>query len=118
MTARRSVRGPQVNLDLSELPGEVEIIRAVLDLPEIDSRARRGVTANLLAQHLKVEGARRLGRGAQKGSWSGTMSGSIRLSPRLLVLVKRGLLGSYRDRENYRAIYTVTAAGRALIGAD
>jgi acyl-coenzyme A synthetase/AMP-(fatty) acid ligase len=106
MAHKREGRGPRVNLRLPELPGDEEIIRAVLAAPERDPRALRGVSASILADHLKVQGARRAGRGAVKGSWSGTMSASLRLSPRL---------GVYRDDERYRSVYYVTKDGRALV---
>jgi hypothetical protein len=115
MAHKREGRGPRVNLRLPELPGDEEIIRAVLAAPERDPRALRGVSASILADHLKVQGARRAGRGAVKGSWSGTMSASLRLSPRLGSLVRRGLLGVYRDDERYRSVYYVTKDGRALV---
>lgn len=106
----------QSNKRLPPLPSDLEIVRGILAAPGRDPRARHhGVTANILAQHLGVKGAARLGRGAMKGSWSGTMSASLRLSPRLRSMVARGLLVSYR--ENYRYVYDVSRRGREMAKA-
>lgn len=105
-------RGPRVNLRLPPLPSEAEILCALIAAPDRDPRARRhGVSANILADHLGLDGARRLGRGAVKGSWSGTMSPSLRLAPRLAAMEKRGLLE--RWRHDYRWYYEATDKGRA-----
>lgn len=110
MSRRRSM-----NTDLSELPRDDEVLAAVDHLVENDRRHRYGASANAIAGKLGVQGARRLGNGAMKGSWSGTMSASLRISPRLRALVKRGLLDTHYNNEDYRNEYTLTEAGRARL---
>lgn len=92
---RRQVKGAQVNMDLPPPPTHAEVARAIVELPGCDPRARKGVTANLIAQYLGVPGARRGGSGAVKGSWSGTMSGALRVAPVLRAMKLRGLVKSY-----------------------
>jgi hypothetical protein len=90
-----------VNRSLSPLPSDEEVIAAVEKLHE-DYPYR--ATAAHVAQQLGVEGARRLGRGAVKGSWSGHMSGALRIAPRLESLAKQGKLQwLYDDREHSRS---------------
>jgi predicted transcriptional regulator with HTH domain len=114
---RRPVRGAQVNQDLPPPPTHAEIARAIVELPEHDPRARRlyggtKISANLIAQYLKVPGARRSGRGAVKGSWSGTMSGALRVAPALRSMIRLGFVTSYR--ENHYTYYELTDAGKVL----
>jgi hypothetical protein len=103
------------NRDLSPLPTDEEIVAAVKSLSD-DKRAmtaRSGywrdtaATANEIARRAGVQAARRLGNGAMKGSWSGTMSPSLRISPRLRAMARRGLLVEHYDHENYRKVYEV-----------
>lgn len=103
------------NERLDPLPDDAAVLAAVDWVVEHDRRARlaRGASASLVAQRLKISGARRLGRGAQgPQSWTGTMSGALRISPRLQSLTRRGLLHQLDDRTDYRHVYRLTAAGR------
>lgn len=110
MVSRRKT----ANRDLPPLPSYAEIARAIRDAPDRDPRAARGITANILAQHLGVQGARRAGRGAVQHSWSGTMSGSLRIAPRLRAMQREGLVFIVNDRQNYRMNVELTEAGRSL----
>lgn len=96
------------NRELPPLPTDDEILDALEDLEFEQARSlvyRYGVTTNRLAQRLGVDGARRLGNGAVKGSWSGRMSGSLRLAPRLRSMAQRGLLRREYDRETHRWVW-------------
>jgi hypothetical protein len=93
------------NLDLRPLPSDEEVVAAVRALCAGGAHPR-GVTAAWVAIRLGVEGARRHGRGAVKGSWSGTMSGAVRIAPRLRSLERRGLLVAVWDREDFRWVYS------------
>lgn len=106
------------NEKLPPLPSDEEVLAAVADLLANDPRARQWATANLVAGALKIQGARRLGRGAMGGhSWSGTMSGALRISPRLRSLARRGLLHETYDNENYRYVYILSSEGQARLDA-
>lgn len=90
------------NLGLPPLPDDAVVIEAVA---QVVAERPRGATANRVAQHLRVQGATRGGRGAVAGSWSGVMSPALRMAPRLQALAKRGLLVRSYDDENYRYLY-------------
>ncbi len=94
------------NEHLAPLPSDEEIIEVVRRLA--GQRALRwhpGVTANDVALTLRVGGPPRLGNGAVKGSWSGTMSGAVRVAPRLQAMVRRGTLRRTYDSEYRRWHY-------------
>lgn len=117
--AARQRRGPRVNQSLPALPDDLAFLRAVAAV-EADRRWGYGVTAGDVAYHLRVPGARRLGRGAVKGSWTGTMSGALRVSPRLSALTRRGLLDRFTGTRHdgtseYRYRYVLTKKGREEI---
>ena len=121
---RRDVKGAWVNMSLSAPPSHEKVVRALLDLEAREARGEAiygssrwhgAFSANVLAGVCGVEGARRGGRGAVKGSWSGTMSGSLRISPTLRAMENRGLLDSYYDTVSYRKLYSLTDKGRELV---
>ncbi len=118
---RRVRQGPRANLDLPVLPSDDEFLRAVGDLQDSQGVGyHHGATASEVAWKLGVAGARRLGRGAVKGSWSGTMSAALRVSPRLASLTRRGLLARYTGERydgtsEYRYRYYLTKKGREEI---
>lgn len=100
---------------LAPLPTDDQIVAAAAELV---AQARASMelhgyyvdprpTANALAGRLGVAGARRLGNGAVKGSWSGYMSPALRLAPRLASLHRRGLLTRSYDTDDHRYIYGV-----------
>jgi hypothetical protein len=64
-----------------------------------------GITASQIASKLGIQGARRAGRGAVKGSWSGTMPAALRIVKLLDGMAKLGLVEQKYDRENYRNVY-------------
>lgn len=106
------------NEDLPDLPNDREFLEALvwLDRHPWSLHADKGDTAARIAGKLDVQGARRLGRGAQGArSWTGTMSAALRIAPRLRSLEKRGLVISLHDRENYRRRYFISTAGRKLL---
>lgn len=110
------------NQDLAPIPSDEEILRALayLERQALDhSRdAIYGVTTAHLAGFLGVESARRGGRGAVKGSWSGWMSPALRLSPRMRSLAKRGLVRQGWDpEERTRYRYHLTIEGRTGLDA-
>lgn len=105
------------NLDLKDLPSDdefVEAVRRIIRENEEDQQRARDhgfwyhaetwATANAVAHVLGVEGARRAGNGAVKGSWSGYMSGALRTAPRLQSLARRGLILKGRD-DQHRWVY-------------
>lgn len=114
-----------VNESLPPVPTHDEIASAMRDLTDRD-RAGEAIygstrwfgafSASVIAAECGVRGARRLGRGAVKGSWSGTMSASLRIAPTLRAMERRGLV--YRvsdvDSYSYRYLYGLTKAGTAL----
>lgn len=102
------------NRDLPPLPSTEEILAALVEA-EQERRYEFGISANRLAYRLGVQGARRLGRGAVKGSWSGYMSASLRLSPKLASLCRAGLVERYRTPGEYRWTYAITLAGRVAL---
>lgn len=107
------------NRDLPPLPSDDEILAALAALE--DERPRDfGITANRLAGRLGIVGARRLGRGAQgRRSWTGTMSPSLRLAPRLRSLRLQGLVEIiWTSSPEYRNVYLCTAAGRIRAAAQ
>lgn len=86
---------------------EFAVIKATLrDLESNDPRCHNGATANIIARALGIVPARRLGNGAVRGSWSGSMAPGLRLSPRLSAMARRGLLTELWDHENYRYLYS------------
>ena len=82
------------NEKLPPLPSDDEVLRALVHLVR-ESPYYTGTTAAKAARRLGVRGANRLGNGAVKGSWSGTMSASLRIAPRLRAFEQRGLVRSY-----------------------
>ena len=104
------------NDSLPPLPSDEEILQAFLGFDGYAVRYGRrwhgAPSANALAHDLGIVGARRLGRGAVKGSWTGEMSGSLRLAPRLRSLERRALVSRHWDRESGRYVYSLTNAGR------
>lgn len=109
------------NQRLDPLPDDDTFLRAVW-AAENDGRwehrfAGYGAPATGLLAHLPaIQGARRLGRGAVKGSWSGTMSSTVRITPRLRSLSIRGLVYRSYPPGEYRTYYMLTRAGRERIG--
>lgn len=92
---------------LEPLPTAAEIVQAVSDLTA-DRRWFDGVPANVIARQCGVEGARRLGRGAVKGSWSGRMAPGLRLAPRLRQLSAfDGPLLALYDGDAHRHVYVL-----------
>ena len=87
------------NQHLAPLPDDDTFVEAVEALYG-DRRYGDGVRADDVAWKLGVTGASRLGNGAVKGSWSGRMSGSLRVSPRLRSLVGQGRLRSFHDERS------------------
>jgi len=88
------------NQRLEELPDDDAFVEAVKVLYADLRRYGNGVRADDVAWKLGVTGANRLGNGAVKGTWSGRMSGSLRVSPRLRSLVKQGRLRSFHDEHS------------------
>lgn len=85
-------------MELGPLPTDDQVLAAVRKLQDAHGRYR-WVTATEVAAACGVQGARRLGRGAVKGSWSGHMSGALRVAPRLRKLARDGkLVSTYNDR--------------------
>jgi len=76
----------------------------------------RPATAQDVARHAGLVGARRLGNGAVKGSWSGRMSPALRIAPTLRRLTKAGLIQTTYDSADYRNVHRLTPAG--VIAAD
>jgi Transcriptional regulator PadR-like family len=122
---RRSGERHGYNLGLPPPPGDVVVLQALVamwDAPLYEGEVLRnpwrryhgGVLASALARHMGVPGARRLGRGAVRGSWSGTMDAGLRLVPRLRSLEQRGLVATWHDQksERSRTVYQPTQAGR------
>jgi len=102
------------NRHLSELPDDVEFLRAVL-WGETEGRRgyEMGATAQSVAWRLEVGPARRLGNGAVKGTWSGIMAPALRVAPRLRALTKRGLLREHwGDR---RIEWALTVEGHRML---
>lgn len=115
------MRHRRTNWDLPPLPNDDAVIDAVREIvAENEAKMERareigrpyyrwpGATANNVAYQLRIQPARRLGNGAVKGSWSGTMSAATRIAPRLRSLARRGLLDAIHDPDGgYRWVYTV-----------
>ncbi len=107
-----------MNEDLPAPPTEKEIAHALAMLADRDAlhpKASKvyGFTAADIAHQIGVHPARRLGRGAVAGSWSGRMSPALRITSRLTSMWKRGLV--YRDfdpDERHRWRYRLTAKAR------
>lgn len=84
-------------MTLAPLPTDDEVVAAVRQLQ--DAGRYRWVTATEVASACGVDGARRFGRGAVKGSWSGYMAGALRIAPRLRKLAREGrLVSMYGER--------------------
>lgn len=97
-----------MNSRLAPLPSDDEVVAVVRELQ--DDRTwefKLGVSASAVARKLGVEAANRAGNGAVKGSWSGRMSASLRISPRLRSMAKRGLLLEIYDTDSHRNLYRV-----------
>lgn len=62
-----------------------------------------GIRAQSVAWHCGIHGARRHGRGAVKGSWSGFMPAALRCAPTLAALAREGKLDRYTH--DYIAYY-------------
>lgn len=71
---------------------------------ERESLYYRGVSASEVAWWVGIDGVRRHGNGAVKGSWSGFMSESLRAAPVLRSLAAKGELEAADDGR--RARYT------------
>lgn len=65
----------------------------------------RGASANDVAHWMGLKGARRLGNGAVKGSWTGFMSPALRIAPTLEALARAGELEQGREFGGHRAEY-------------
>lgn len=104
------------NLELAALPDDLAVMRAVAVCDERHNGRYRGlgVYAQAVAWKLDIAPARRLGRGAVQGSWSGSMAPALRIAPRLQSLVRRGLLGKFYGERSV-TLYYLTAAGREFI---
>lgn len=102
------------NVRLQPLPDDLAILTALDELQE-ERPYRYGATAQAIAGKLGVQGSRRLGRGAVKGSWTGNMAPALRISPRLRYLRKRGLIRSWYDTDNYRHTYVLSAWGNEVL---
>lgn len=105
------------NLGLPPLPDDVTVLAALATMCEEPRWHRHGgALASFLAGRLGIQGANRLGRGAVKGSWSGSMDAGLRLVPRLRSLTKRGLVcQGYDFSDRGRAVYNITPAGLAYL---
>ena len=68
-------------------------------------RYYKGVSASMVARHLGVQGAARLGNGAVGGSWSGSMPEALRVAPTLRSLCKAGEIEGSDRNEDYRWYY-------------
>jgi len=104
------------NRALKPLPTRGEMLRALADLEDkAPARGEVGVTAEVLAWRLGVEGARRAGHGARgPHSWTGTMAAGIRIAPTLRSLALLGLVDRYLD-ERHRYRYSITRGGREAL---
>jgi hypothetical protein len=113
-------RGEGPNRSLPPLPDDeafIEAVRAIVTEHEtMMDRARTngygyykgpGASANDVAAYLRLTPANRLGNGAVKGAWSGSMSAGLRAAPRLQSLAKRGVLRAYHNPGEYRWRYEV-----------
>lgn len=109
------------NDDLAPIPGDDEVLAALAvleDERDDDPHAyvkEYGIRAQHLAGKLGVAPARRGGRGAVKGSWSGSMAPALRLSPRLRSLERRGLVKTAAWGHRSVRLYRLTDAGRARV---
>lgn len=107
------------NLHLDPVPGPPAVLAALVELYD-EQQARpypweHGITANAVSYRLGVQGARRAGRGAVKGSWSGRMSGALRVAPVLASLCRNGYAEQLYDRApgaRSRRIYFPSEEGR------
>jgi hypothetical protein len=108
------------NADLPPPPTHEQVVKAMVALDE-EERRQVGLTANSIAWKLGMEGARRMGRGAVKGSWTGYMSPALRLAPTLEAMSRKGLADWFYDPSEGsrgRKRYSLTAAGRRLTQGD
>lgn len=79
-----------------------------------------GQTASQIAHRLRIPPARRAGRGAVQGSWTGNMAPALRAAPTLVSAVKAGLAMSLRNPldDHHRAapLYYLTVEGERVRG--
>jgi hypothetical protein len=98
------------NLNLSDRQEQV-LVALLGDLP---LSSREGHTALDLARAIGVQGNRRGGNGAVKGSWSGKTSPALAISSTLNGLVRRGLVDRWETQ--YRGYgkkeYALSTIGR------
>lgn len=98
------------NDDLDPLPGDDAVLAAIAELEDESRRGSDvyGFTAQHIAGKLGIQSARRGGRGAVAGSWSGYMAPALRIAPRLRSLARRGLLvQSFDPSERHRWRYSL-----------
>lgn len=76
-------------------------------IAEQPRRARLGFTSNEIARKAGLAGARRLGNGAVKGSWTGRMSPAVRAAPTLRSLEHKQIVQNHYDTDNYRWLWTL-----------
>jgi hypothetical protein len=86
------------NQELPPLPDADAIVAAVRELHE---ERPYQTTAQVIAHRLGVRPARRSGRGAVAGSWSGYMAPALRIAPRLRSLARAGRITSMYDHREY-----------------
>lgn len=84
----------------------------------IPERFNGELLAQDVARRLRLDGARRAGRGAVAGSWSGYMSPALRVVPILRALEHDGLVQHrYEPDERTRSLYRITTSGIAWLAA-
>lgn len=102
--------------------GRRAAVLAVLDDSQRSERHHDRFNGELLAadvaRRLRLDGARRHGRGAVAGSWSGYMSSALRVVPILRALEAEHLVhGRYEPDVRTRSLYRITTSGIAWLAA-
>lgn len=102
---------------------QVAALRAAVALEDSgETRYRYGLSALDIAVKAGIDGTRRHGNGAVKGSWSGYTSEAFAVASTLTSLVKRGYLNSWWDDtyevRNHRKYATTNAGLKALAEHD
>lgn len=87
--------------------------RVLAALREIEAESHDAVSAAQIARRAGISGDRRRGNGAVKGSWSGETAPAFAVANTLRGLVRRGLVGSFYDREERRHLYFVANRPRS-----